>query len=57
MVGHSVDKFKARDSLVAAHDAHIFAVFAVGDADSIGRTLRQGLFFACAAEIVEPDGS
>jgi len=57
MVGQGVDKFKPRDSLVAAHHAHVFTVFAVRNADSIRKTQRQSLFFALAVEIVEPDGS
>lgn len=57
MVGQGVDKFKSRDPLVAAHHTYIFSVFAVWNPDPIGGTQRQGLFFASAVEIVEPDGS
>ena len=57
MVGQSVDEFESRDPLVAAHHTYVLTVFAVRNADSIGGTQRQGLFFASAVEIVKPDGS
>lgn len=57
MVGQGVDKFKSWDPLVAAHHAYIFSVFAVWNTDPIGGTQCQGLFFASAVQIVEPDGS
>ena len=57
MVGQGVDKFKSWNPLVAAHHAYIFAVLAVWNTDPVGRTQGQGLFFAGAVEIVEPDGT
>lgn len=57
MVGQGVDKFKSRDPFVTAHHAYVFTVFAVRNTDPVGGTQRQGLLFASAVQIVEPDGS
>lgn len=57
VVWQGVDKLETRDPLVAADHAHVLAVLAVGHANAIGRAQRQGLLFASAVQVVEPDGS